>query len=69
MFVNTSKQGMPTARGYNGKREFVVRHPKHKMIIVRAPNDVSAIQVAASEWGVSVLDYNVYSEATARERK
>lgn len=69
MFVDTDKKGLPTARGYNGRKEFVVRHPKHEMIIVRAPNDISAIQVAASEWGVSVLDYSVYSDATANERK
>lgn len=55
MYTTINKPDVPRLEGYTGKKQYVVRHPSHGMIIVCAPDEYGALRVAAEEW-VSVED-------------
>ena len=49
--------------GYEGKKQFEVKHPDFKRsVLVHAPDEASSIWTAAALWGVKWTDYGFYAE-------
>lgn len=63
MYTTTNKPDVPRFEGYTGKKQYVVRHPSHGMIIVCAPDEYGALRVAAEEWGERFQDFSFYGPA------
>lgn len=63
MYTTIKQDNMPRFSGYDGKRQYVVRHPSHGMITVYAPDEYGALRVAAEEWGERFQDFGFYGPA------
>lgn len=63
MYTTINTDSTPRLHGYDGKRQYVVRHPSHGMITVYAPDEYGALRVAAEEWGERFQDFSYYGPA------
>lgn len=46
---------------YKGHKLFTVHHPKHREIVVRAPDENAAIVAAGKYWGTPWTKYDFYA--------
>ena len=57
----------PTFEGYEGAKMFVVSHPKHRDVIVHAPDADAAIVAAAKYWRERWQAWEFYSPCVVRK--